>query len=158
MNCCLGFCLGGHLLPDRTPKAFSLTFDLTSAVEGATTPIAMNSSSFWGAPKIFNRLIRGFDVDARQEILDSGKWHGTAAELDGFLGKHVLTHHALPIREAVDYLHTCIQATIKAMKFSSMPQICGGPIEIATVTTDRRFRWTRHKEWDSAIREGVDDA
>jgi hypothetical protein len=31
---------------------------------------------------------------------------------------------------------------------------CGGPIEIAVITTDRRFRWVRHKDWDVAIAEG----
>ena len=42
----------------------------------------------------------------------------------------------------------------KAMKFSDLPQICGGPIEIAVITSDRRFRWVKHKTWDAAIMEG----
>lgn len=53
----------------------------------------------------------------------------------------------LPIREAIDFVHACIASTIKAMKFSSLAQICGGPIEIAVITSDRRFRWVRHKKW-----------
>jgi hypothetical protein len=61
----------------------------------------------------------------------------------------------LPIREAIDFVHACVSSTIKAMKFStSLAQICGGPIEIAVITTDRRFRWVRHKDWDVAIAEG----
>jgi len=42
----------------------------------------------------------------------------------------------------------------KAMKFSHMAPVCGGPVEIAVITTDRKFRWVRHKKFDAAIGEG----
>ncbi len=88
-------------------------------------------------------------------ILASGKWVGTPADLDGIIGRHKLVHPAtVPIREAIDFTHACLLTTIKAMKFSNLPRLCGGPIELAVITTDRAFRWVRHKEWDSAIREG----
>jgi hypothetical protein len=28
---------------------------------------------------------------------------------------------------------------------------CGGPIEIAVISTDRRFRWVRHKNFGAAL-------
>ena len=152
--CILGFCIGGHALPDRTPHAFCINFDILNGSNPKVSEIPMNTSLFWGAPKIFGRLINGIDDEAKEDLRKSAKWTGTDAELDAILGKHVLKHAQLPIREAVDFIHTCIIATIKAIKFSSMPQICGGPVEIATITSDRNFRWTRHKEWDSAIEEG----
>jgi hypothetical protein len=65
-----------------------------------------------------------------------------------------LSHAILPIRDAIDFVYTCIYSTIKALKFSSLQQICGGPIEIAIITTDRPFRWVRHKAFDAAISEG----
>ncbi len=70
---------------------------------------------------------------------------------------HRLEHPTLPIRDAIDFVHACIQSTIKAHKFSNLSQICGGPIEIAVIRTDRRFRWVRHKNWDAAIMEGTSD-
>jgi hypothetical protein len=36
-------------------------------------------------------------------------------------------------------------STIKAMKFSNFPQTCGGPIEIAVISSDRRFRWCQRR-------------
>lgn len=60
----------------------------------------------------------------------------------------------LPMRDAIDYVHSAIYCTIKAMKFSMGPQVCGGPIEIGVITSDRRFRWVRHKPWDAAIEDG----
>jgi hypothetical protein len=99
------------------------------------------------------RLILGADDTLKENIVKSGKWAGTDAELSAIFAKETLGHAILPIREAVDFLHTCIYSTIKALKFSNLFQICGGPIELAVITTDRRFRWVRHKSWDAAILE-----
>lgn len=57
------------------------------------------------------------------------------------------------LRDAIDFAHACIYSTIKGMKFSNFFQVCGGPIELAVISTDRKFRWVRHKAWDAAIDE-----
>jgi hypothetical protein len=135
----LGYYVAGHLLPERIPQAFSISFDPLAA-KPAPAPVAL--WNFAGAPNM-------------TDILNSGKWTGSAGELDQLLAKHQLATPHLPIRDAIDFVHACIASTIKAMKFSTFAQICGGPIEIAVITTDRRFRWVRHKEWDAAIVEGA---
>ena len=63
----------------------------------------------------------------------------------------------LPIREAIDWVHASIYTTIQAMKFSHLAPVCGGPVEIAVITTDRPFRWVRHKRLDAALRQGGSD-
>jgi hypothetical protein len=111
--------------------------------------------SFWGMPALIGRLIKGCGDEVRDAILGSGMWQGTPADLDSVIRPHSLAHpQSVPIREAIDFTHACLLTTIKAMKFSAQPQRCGGPIEIAVITTDRPFRWVTHKTWDSAIREG----
>lgn len=149
----LGFCVAGYVLPDRTPSAAQIQFDPIANGVASIIPIS-SSSMFWGAPKVFQRLIKGYDPELRTEILTSGNWSASHNELDIILAKQELIHNILPIREAVDFLHVCIYTTIKALKFSAMSQTCGGPIELATITTDRNFRWIRHKVWDSAILDG----
>jgi hypothetical protein len=52
---------------------------------------------------------------------------------------------------AVDWIHPSINTTIKSLKFSHLAPVCGGPIEVTVITTDRTFRWVRHKELDSAL-------
>ena len=150
----LGFCIGGYIFPDRTPSAAQIQFDPTVNSGTPTITPIMCGSRFWGAPKIFCRLIKGYDPGLKDAILKSGKWSASHNELDAIFADQELIHSILPIREAVDFIHVCIYSTIKALKFSPMPQICGGPIELATITTDRKFRWVRHKEWDSAILDG----
>jgi hypothetical protein len=147
-----GFCVAGYWLPDRTTTAFELIFD-PLAPKPTPKQIPTLHYGFWGAHNLMKRLIWGGDDSLRADILASGKWSGNPAELDKVFEKQRLGHAILPIRDAVDFVHTCIYSTIKALKFSSLPQICGGPIELAVITSDRRFRWVRHKTWDSALLE-----
>lgn len=149
-----GFCIAGYVLPNRKPEAFELVFEPLATT--APAPFRLPpAQSFWGAPALVNRLIKGCGDEVRDAILMSGKWVGTPQELDALIQPAGLAHPAtVPIREAIDFTHACLLTTIKAMKFSQQPRICGGPIELAVITTDRPFRWVQHKSWDAALREG----
>ncbi|MBN9036583.1 MAG: hypothetical protein J0H53_10960 [Rhizobiales bacterium] len=147
-----GFCIGGYLMPDRTPGAYVV---LADPLDIQPVPVALTQGwSFWGAPNLIQRLLFGCDDSLKASIITSGHWHGTPADLEAIVADHQLAHPLVPMREAIDFVHSCIYSTIKAMKFSSLPQICGGPIELAAITADRKFRWVRHKAWDAAILEG----
>jgi hypothetical protein len=149
----VGFCIAGYVLSDRNPCAFETVFDPING-EPKPSSISVGSQRFWGAPNMIARILHGSDPGLRQSILESGKWSGTEAELDNVLKRQALSHLLAPIRDAADFTYACILSTIKALKFSNYAQICGGPIEIAVITTDRPFRWVRHKAWDAAITEG----
>jgi len=149
----IGFCIGGYVLENRKPEAFVTLFD---PMLGKPVPTKLTMGwAFWGAPNMIQRLMFGCDDMLKSALLQSGNWNGTPSDLDALLAQHKLATPYLPIRDAIDFTHACITSTIKAMKFSSLAQICGGPIEIAVITTDRHFRWVRHKEWDAAITEGT---
>lgn len=153
-----GFCLGGRCTPDRTPMAFEIPYRPTQSGPHHPIPLNVGSARFWGCPNIIERLLYGFDVRTLDAIQTSGKWTGTPDELIELVLPHRLAQPAdLPIREAIDWIHASIYATIQAMKFSHLAPVCGGPIEIAVITTDRPFRWVQHKQLDAAIRHGAID-
>ena len=106
----------------------------------------------WGVDNAFLRIFNGYDIRIRQALLKHGGWKDSEKDLDSVLsiGKHSYPL-ALPLRDAIDLVHVCIYSTIKLLKFSLLNQVCGGPIELAVISTDRKFRWVRHKEWDSAL-------
>lgn len=147
----VGFCIAGAVQPNRRTTAFQVVFEPLS---DSVNAVQVFGIPFWGAPNMIQRLISGADPALRDGILRSGKWEGTEDDLDAVMGQQQLSHAILPVRDAIDFVHTCIYSTIKALKFSSLKQICGGPIEIAVITTDRPFRWVRHKSFDAAIAEG----
>ncbi|MHA6881754.1 hypothetical protein [Ralstonia pseudosolanacearum] len=152
-NLVVGFCVAGYVLPHREPGAVHVTFDPLANVKPVGQLMAVESSQWWGVPNIIERMIFGADANLKAALLSSGKWTGTQQELQQIVAAQALSHASLPIRDAVDYVYSCIHCTIKAMKFSSLSQVCGGPIEVAVITTDRPFRWVRHKSFDAAIND-----
>ncbi len=154
-----GFCLGGYLMNDRTPRAYEILYDPTLVAPACVEPLAIGTTRFWGCPNLVNRLAYGIDEWLYSNILQSGKWGGTEQDLVDLITPYCLGQpQDLPIREAIDWVHASIYTTIKTMKFSHMAPVCGGPVEVAVITTDRRFRWVRHKRFDAAIGdEGLSD-
>lgn len=150
----VGFCIGGYVLPDRTPSAYVVVFEPLKPKPSAVA-VQMDGAGFWGVPNMVTRLLHGADAQLRQEILASGHWSGNAADLDAILARFVLGGLRLPIRDAIDFVYSYIFSTIKAFKFSNMAQVCGGPVELAVIRTDRPFQWVKHKPWHAALEEGA---
>ena len=148
---CGFFCLAGRASSNQEVQAFELGFAPCEADPGDVKEIPVGQAGFWGCPNLFTRLTVGADRTFINSILQSGKWAGTADELLALLRKVALQRGNAPLRDAIDYVYVVIYTTIKAMKFSQLPQVCGGPIEVAVISTDRPFRWVRHKDLDDAI-------
>lgn len=150
-NLFCGFCIGG-CLGDRVPHAFEVTYSPDMETQPTPTHLTPETAKFWGCPNLIERLLYGMENRLFGQILDSGHWNGTQDELFQLVQQHFLGQPgSLPIREAIDWVHASIFATIKTMKFSHLAPVCGGPIEVAAITTDRQFRWVRHKKLDAAI-------
>lgn len=147
-----GFCLGGCLSGDRTPHAFEIVYGPNQASPPVATELPMGTAYFWGCQSIVERLLFGVDPGLLRSILQSGSWNGSEQDLMDLVAPFQIHQpFDLPIREAIDWVYTSIYTTNQAMKFSHLPPVCGGPVEVAVITTDRPFRWVRHKRLDAAI-------
>jgi hypothetical protein len=156
----LGYFLGGWDGSSHLPRCYELNF--TVGAEPEIKPLTIGEARFSGAPEFFSRVLRGFDPKLPGLLLDALKRQvpGLPAAFDaGFTNAFnaiagqlfVHGHRDLPIREAIDFLHMYLHLTVKAFKFRYGPPVCGGPIEIGFISTDRFFRWVRHKDFDSAL-------
>jgi hypothetical protein len=147
-----GFCIGGRCSADRAPAAYEITYSPIQEAPPVPLPLQTGAAKFWGCPNLIERLLCGVDSGIFHAILSSEKWTGNQDDLIGLIRPHILSQPLeLPIREAIDWVHASIYATIKTMKFSHMAPVCGGPIEIGLITTDRPFRWVIHKKLDAAV-------
>lgn len=146
-----GYCLAGRVASHGRCQAFEILWGLSLSTP-QVTELAQEAPVFWGVPQIMERLVFGFDSPIIAEIIQSGKWTGSREELiDLVLRNQLMSPRLLPIREAIDWVHTVIHTTIRGTKFANWPHWCGGPVELAVITTDRPFRWVRHKSLDAAI-------
>lgn len=157
-----GYFIGGTEPRTHNPGCVELNFEKGGLAE--KIQFQMGEIRFQGRPEIFARIHSGYDPALPVRF---------ASELTSRLGNGPLLTQAnqafeaaaasvnwgkipaLPLREAIDFLHTYLSFTAKAFKFRSGAPICGGPLEIAFISTDRPFRWVRHKPFDIAI-DGTD--
>ncbi len=147
-----GHCIGGHVQAERKPVAFAFEYNLLSTTEPSIYEISSGTARWWGCPNLVNRMLYGIDSAITHEILASGNWNASPNDLGNIINKYALRIPCeLPVREAIDWIYSSIFVTIKAMKFSCLPPVCGGPIEIAVITSDRKFRWVCHKSMRDAI-------
>jgi hypothetical protein len=154
-NNTVGFCIGGIALPNRRPDAYEVQFSVTDSAPPQPKQVPSGEAIFRGVPMLIDRMLYGIDPDLFEKIASSPNWTGGGPELLKLVEPFLLGHPGrLPIREAIDWICSCIQSTIKGVKFSPYRPICGGPVEIAVITSDRPFRWVRHKALDAAIRDG----
>jgi hypothetical protein len=102
-----------------------------------------------------NRMVIGSDAALLRAISESEKWTGSYEELVGIVAAQssLAQPTNLPVREAIDWVNATLYTTVKVTKFTHLPPICGGPIDIAVVTTDRLFRWVRRKQLSSGTHD-----
>jgi len=140
-------CGGCCQADNRNVGAFEILFDSRLA-KPSPKPLPIGLPAFWGVPNIMKRLLLGADERLVPDLMKSGKWTGTEAYLNTILQNYYLKQSLMPIRDGIDFVHAGIFSTIKGLKFSNLSQVCGGSIEIAVITSDRPFRWVRHKRFD----------
>jgi hypothetical protein len=154
----VGFCLGGVTPPNLRPAAYELEFAPTDTAVPAPIALPMGQAIFRGVPSLVSRILYGIDPGLFDAIVASPHWAGGEKGLADVIEPFVLGQPPmLPLRDAIDWIYSCIQGTIKGVKFSPWAPMCGGPVEIAVVTSDRPFRWIRHKSLDAAIHDGQSD-
>ncbi len=62
--------------------------------------------------------------------------------------------HAMPLNDAVEYAEFVVDLTIKRCRFVVGAELCGGPIDVATVTKQEGFAWRMRKGTRFRIGEG----
>lgn len=158
----VGYYLGGWNPESHEPACFYIEIkqDLKNIKQ-----LPLGLCTFAGNPKFFERVFRGFDPQLQVNLRDELKHvlPDTLQEnFDDVFNKAFEKVSAplvtagfsdLPIREAIDFIYSYLHITVKAEKFKFGPPTCGGPIEIGFISTDRHFRWVRHKAFYSAIVE-----
>jgi hypothetical protein len=114
-------------------------------------PTKIERFKHFGKDDIVSRILGIFDDEVKDEIVKSPHWSGEKSDLDTIISAMKLDPPPMTMRDSIDFVHFSIYSTIKATKFSTRDKDCGGPIELAVITTDRNFRWVQHKGWNSAI-------
>jgi hypothetical protein len=157
----VGYYLGGWDSESHEPSCFRIDFKPKEVTKEA---LKLGLCAFSGNASFFTRVFRGFDpllkVNLKGELKNKlgnvpENFDTIFDEVFNRISIPLLTagFQDLPIREAIDFVYSYLHITVKAEKFKFGAPTCGGPIEVGFVSSDRCFRWVRHKLFDSAITE-----
>jgi hypothetical protein len=156
----VGYYLGGWQPLTHAPACCHIELTPDSR---KISPLKLGLCSFSGNSVVFSRVFRGFDPQLTENLIaELGKAGLSAAGNEDKIRTAMekaseplasIGLQDLPIREAIDFIYSYLHITVKTEKFKFGPPTCGGPIEIGLISTDRMFRWVRHKPFDSAIIE-----
>jgi hypothetical protein len=159
----VGYFVGGWDAGTHAPSCFQLNIPANGAPDKTT--LTIGDARFAGMPQVFTRVFYGVDgqLEPRlREILKTRLGHAVPPDFDAVFSSAfeeaaaplvAIGYRDLPLREAIDFVHAYLHITVKAVKFKFGPPVCGGPIEIGFISTDRTFRWACHKTFDVAIEE-----
>jgi hypothetical protein len=159
----VGYVIGGWNLGSHEPDCYALFFEPRN--EPKCSAFSIGQAMFFGNPEFFGRVFEGYDSKLPAMVLAKLREMNLGIpddRLTDALNQAFATaviplkctgFPDLPIREAIDFVHMYLHVTVKAFKFRFGPPVCGGPIEIAFISTDRSFRWVTHKDFARAIYE-----
>jgi hypothetical protein len=162
----VGYYIGGWDKGTHEPNCYKIEL---RQKDKSIEPLSLGLCFFSGMPNFFARVFSGFDPGLPHSLKEELKRRfpnlktedDFESKFDQAFEKASLPliaegYKDLPIREAIDFIYTYLHITIKATKFKFGAPGCGGPIEIGFISTDRPFRWVKHKSFSSAIFEETD--
>ena len=116
---------------------------------------------FWsGFNSIIDRIILGFDPKLLDQLLSSGNFCASNDIDISFLGKYqlLIDFSSLTLQDALSLTSLLVQSTIQLCNltnglvgFPGQFPLCGGAIDIATITSEDGFRWIKKKQIESPI-------
>lgn len=117
---------------------------------GTVEPLEVGGVQIGGGFEVVSRLLYGYDVGLENELpkvgVDVGVFKKCAEQF-----RAIPPVNALPLRDAIDFVHFLIYSAIKLHRYRGAAAMIGGAIEIAAITADRGFRWIEHKPLQESI-------
>ena len=96
-----------------------------------------DSAIFWdGEFEAITRLLLGF-APAYAPIVTGSASFGA--------GEVRVPYYAFSLAEGADYVHFLVHTQVQFQRFAAVPQTCGGPIDVATITPGEGWRWLARK-------------
>ena len=105
---------------------------------------------WWGQTAPIERVYLGCDFNGFvQWFIDNGVPEADAMAYYQQLRARIMwpiIYEGMPIQDAIDLAVYLVNVTIGHSRFAVGPPVCGGPIDVATITSTG-FRWVKRKDW-----------
>lgn len=145
----MGIVVGGYSKGEFFADEFLIAFpggQVTRTREHTGTDVGIR---WWGVIEPISRLVLGVDSGVERWFVDKGlesaEAAANAAELrDRF--RWNIVFDGMPLQDAIDLGVYLANVTIGHSRFVVGPPVCGGHVDVATITY-RDFSWVRQKKY-----------
>jgi len=124
-------------------------FKITVFANGQKSFFDLSESvSFWdGEFEAVTRLLLGRSPSYTQLIAKDSTGTALVQQADASTQAIMrVPYYALSLQEGVDFARFLVNLQIQYQHFSSEPQSCGGPVDVAVITPESGFQWINQKE------------
>jgi len=148
----LGVVVGGYSRAEFFPDEFEFRLPAQRPTEIWPDPEDGKQQygvRWWGQTAPIERLYLGCDTEAIQWFVENGVSEADAVQYYVQLRHRLawpIIYEGMPIQDAIDLAVYLVNVTIGHSRFAVGPPVCGGHIDVATVTS-RGFRWIKRKDW-----------
>jgi hypothetical protein len=156
----MGFLLGGYSKPGDLGESWSV--EILKGVPQPPKKLRPDHEvglSWGGATEVLQRMVLGFSPMLFEVLAKVMQPQQNAAVLQSQLGPVLaanlqanLVFPPMPIQDVIDLARWFVHSAIMFSRFSTGPNIVGGPIEIAAITKHENFKWVSRKHyWDQSV-------
>lgn len=106
-------------------------------------------ANWYGLTDAIVRLHHGRDDRLADLLKEAGVDDDTAKKVLESMGRSVqypVPFAGMALQDAVDYAMYLVGVVVGRFRFVAGPELCGGPIDVATVTRERGFQWIQRKK------------
>ena len=144
----MGVVMGGFSANEFHPDEWLMTFPDGQLVRPRNDPSGDFGVLWWGATIPLARMVLGCDPGLIRWLVDQGVEENQArSAYEEVVGQHQWTIYfdGMPVQDAIDLSVFLCNVAIGHSRFVVGPPICGGHVDVATITHDG-FSWVRQKK------------
>lgn len=145
----MGIVIGGFSRDEFFPDEFLLSFPAGTVTQTRSATTIDFGALWWGVTAPILRLVLGFDPGLHQYFVDKGLDAAQSTNIvDEVRNKFQwnIVFDGMPLQDAIDFGVYLANVTIGHSRFVVGPPVCGGHVDVATIT-HRGFSWVRQKKY-----------
>jgi hypothetical protein len=147
----LAFLVGGYSAGQGQGEIWELRISRTGATVECVIDRNNPGDVIWiGQPEALNRLIRGYSSEVFDGLVDAGVDPQAASNFLYGLSVESLVHPAMPIQDAIDFVHYLVDVTAGFVRFVPGHATVHPPTDSAAITKHEGFRWVTRKHYFNA--------
>lgn len=147
----LAFLVGGYSSGEAQGEIWEVRISRTGASVACAVERTNAGDVVWiGQAEALNRLIRGYSIEVFEGLVEAGVEDRAAADFLLGLSVESLVHPAMPIQDAIEFVHYLVDVTAGFVRFVPGHATVHPPIDSAAITKHEGFRWVKRKHYFNA--------